>query len=86
MSTRTISGWGYGYRLSTGELVSEGTVITDPLPAGYGLYEWTRRHDPEAERWDPASRTVVAYTNTARIAELAAQRDALDARIVELTP
>ena len=81
---KTLTGWGYLYRLADGELVSEGTVCTDPLPARFGLLERPARHDHETERWDPATASIVPYTNADRIAELKAEREAAEARIIAL--
>ncbi len=69
MPSTTLDGHGIVYRLSDGERISEGTVITDPLPEGLALLERAEAIDPSTERWDNASHAVVAYTDHDQIAE-----------------
>ena len=84
MGSKALTGWGYVYETATGQLVSEGSVIADPLPAELALWQSPARHDVEAQRWDPATAQIVAYVNADRIAELKAQREADAARIIAL--
>ncbi len=81
---KKVDGWGYVYRESTGELVSEGTIIADPLPAGLALFELPFRHDGDSERWGAEARRIVPYTNSDRIAELRSQRGDLATEIIRL--
>lgn len=83
---KTLAGWGYVYRVDDGSLVSEGTVIAEPLPAGLALLEVPGRHDPDAEQWDPATRRIVPWTNTEKAQEMAARAADLLARAQVLDP
>lgn len=51
------------YRTSDGVLVSVGTVIADPLPAGLSVHDASPVEDAGlrtgAKQWDPATRTVI---------------------------
>ncbi len=62
--------WGYVSRDDTGELVSEGTVIADPLPDGLTLLERVGRADPDTEKWNEAARDFRPFTNVERIAQI----------------
>lgn len=67
---KVLAGYGYVYRVSDGLLVSEGTVIADPLPAGLALFERPTKHDTTTERWDNAVKAIVPFTDNDRIANI----------------
>lgn len=46
---------------ATGEAMSFGTQLADPLPAGMSAVEIAHQPD-EHDRWDPATRALVART------------------------
>lgn len=84
MGSKTLIGWGYVYHAATGELLSEGTVVVDPMPANFLLLELPKRHDTETFRWDAASAGLVPFTNADRISELGAERDRAISEIARL--
>jgi len=57
---------GFIYRESDGVLVSQATVIADPLPDGLALLVRPDQHDPDVERWDAAARDVRPFTDSDR--------------------
>jgi len=59
-------------RRATGELVSSGTVVADPIPEGLEAILLAAQPDWAADEWDAATRTVMA-----RAAE-PARRDRVD--------
>ena len=79
-----LEGWGYVYDAASGELVSEGTVIADPLPANLLLLERAERHDSLTQRWDSTTRDILTYRNVDRIAELNAEQGRITAEIARL--
>ena len=81
---RTYTEQVYVYRVATGELVSIGTVTDDVLPSGLGLWQAPPGFNPDKNRWDATQRACVPYTNTARIAELRAQRDSIEQQMTVL--
>lgn len=85
MAGRVLDGWGYVYDELTGRLVSECTIVADPLPQELRLFERPEYHDYDTERWDEALRRIVPYTNTDRIAEHEAERARLAVEIVRLS-
>ena len=70
---RKLDGWGYLFNLADGRLVSEGTIIAEPLPAGFGLLERPARTDPVTTRWNEEERRPMAYRDEDRLTELRRQ-------------
>jgi len=70
-------------REQTGEAVSFASIAPDTLPAGCVVVPIDHQTGT-GERWDPATRAVVAHTAAEQIAELESQRDAIEDRMVAL--
>lgn len=70
-------------KADTGEAVSFGTVVADPLPPG--LQVITVDHFPgEDEQWDPTTKQVKQRNVADLIRELGLQRDAIEQQMREL--
>lgn len=55
--------WFGVYREDTGDLVSLGTVVADPLPAGFAVRDLgAARPDLATDEWDPATRAMKRRT------------------------
>ena len=77
MPEQTLAGWGYIFRTTTGKLVSEATVIADPLPFGLTVLERPDRADYTTERWDEITRRFVPFTDTVHVREIKTQINTL---------
>lgn len=53
--------WHAVYRTATGELVSVGTVLADPMPAGLSVLSLAGEPDAATHEWDAALLAFVPH-------------------------